>query len=456
MLCKAEARVRITHLKSATVLIEAGGLKILTDPWLVDGEYYGAWAHYPPYRFRPRQFADVDYIYISHVHPDHMSVKTLRLLDTRIPVLIHSYESKFLKRHLESLGFTVTELPNNRRTELRDGVHINILAADNCNPELCARFFGCGVIETRYGSAQLDSLSVIDDGRPCSSTSTTAPWSWRGAASRRFGTHTRRSTFSWWAMGARAPTPQCFASLGVEEKRAAAARKARWFLDQGASYISLLKPRYYMPFAGTYALAGKLAPLAAYRGVPELHEAAAYFRASTKIDQAASRCVLLNTEAHFDLAAERASMPYEPIAPDAREAYIREELAPRHLDYEDDPVPDPDELLELVPGAYDRMESKRLEIGFSSDTRVRIHVADNRVVELSMNGNGHETRRTSDLAEAKPYISFRTDHRLLKRLLMGPRHAHWNNAEIGSHVEFRREPDQYERGLHHAVCFLHV
>ena len=47
------------------------------------------------------------------------------------------------------------------------------------------------------------------------------------------------------------------------------------------------------------------------------------------------------------------------------------------------------------------------------------------------------------------------DHNLLHRLLRGPRFAHWNNAEIGSHLRFDRKPDVFERGLYHCLCFLH-
>ena len=40
--------MKITHLNGACEIIQANGIKILTDPWLVDGEYYGSWYMYPP------------------------------------------------------------------------------------------------------------------------------------------------------------------------------------------------------------------------------------------------------------------------------------------------------------------------------------------------------------------------------------------------------------------------
>ena len=40
--------MKITHLQSSTQIIHLGELKVLTDPWLTEGEYYGSWYHYPP------------------------------------------------------------------------------------------------------------------------------------------------------------------------------------------------------------------------------------------------------------------------------------------------------------------------------------------------------------------------------------------------------------------------
>ena len=50
---------------------------------------------------------------------------------------------------------------------------------------------------------------------------------------------------------------------------------------------------------------------------------------------------------------------------------------------------------------------------------------------------------------------YETDIRLLKRLLMGPRYAHWNNAEIGSHLKFFRKPNIFERDIYNSFLFFH-
>jgi len=37
--------VRVTYFGQACTLIEVGGRRILTDPWLTEGAYFGTWFH---------------------------------------------------------------------------------------------------------------------------------------------------------------------------------------------------------------------------------------------------------------------------------------------------------------------------------------------------------------------------------------------------------------------------
>ncbi|MBL0911662.1 MAG: MBL fold metallo-hydrolase [Bacteroidia bacterium] len=444
--------MKIHYIKSATVAIEAKGVKILTDPWLIDGEYYGAWHHYPKLDIRNDFFDSIDYIYVSHIHPDHFSKSTFSLLNKNIPVLIHRYESPFLKANIERLGFQVTELAHNTRTHLKNGVHINILAADNCNPELCSRFFGCGIVEARYGSTQIDSLAVIDDGRYCVVNSNDCLYDLAGQSLGLLKQQYPRIDMLLVGYGGAGPYPQCFI-MPEEDKRRAAENKKKQFLDQGLKYIRSLEPRYVLPFAGTYVLGGRLAALQDHRGVPEIEEAAEYFRSHT---EDTTEVVLLNSYAYFDLESGLSSSPYEAIDPQAKKAYIQETLAGRKLDYENEEYPSPEELKPLLELAYARFEKKRNDIAFQSETKVLLRLGEDAWCSISAKGQGYSIID----AEAKNaiqsgFVSYNVDTRLLRRILSGPRFAHWNNAEIGSHIEFERKPDIFERGLYYAMNFFH-
>ncbi len=159
--------MKFKFYRSATIGIEINGFKILQDPWLTDGEYYGSWSHYPYFDFKSKlsEINSYDIIYISHIHPDHCSDETMKHIDKSIPVYIHKYHAKFLKLKLERLGFKVIELENGTRYNLNENVNISIFAADNCDPELCYKFTGCANLNIKGNSQQIDTLSVIDDNK---------------------------------------------------------------------------------------------------------------------------------------------------------------------------------------------------------------------------------------------------------------------------------------------------
>ena len=130
--------MKIYNLASSSVVIATGSLKILTDPWLINGEYYGSWHHPVEINYDAEFMDDITHIYLSHIHPDHFSRKTFEKLNKDIPILIHNYETKFLKFNVERYGFKVIELDHNKEYKLDSNTKIKIYAADNCNPELCA------------------------------------------------------------------------------------------------------------------------------------------------------------------------------------------------------------------------------------------------------------------------------------------------------------------------------
>ena len=447
--------MKLTYLKSAGVLIENNSTKILCDPWLVDGEYYGSWVHYPPPDFVPEDFNDVDYIYISHIHLDHFSPKTLSRIKKNIPVLILNYTSKFLKKNLEILGFNVQELDHNQRIELNDGLYINILAADYCDPSLCYKQMGCAVVEEKFGATHIDSMCVIDNGKQTIVNTNDCPFDI--AKFSCFDIEKQYSKIDLLLVGyaGAGPYPQCFEILSDSQKLLEAEKKKMDFYHQAESYINLLKPKYYMPFAGRYTLAGNLADLNKFRGVPELEEAYTYFTTTDKIEQNNQKCIILNSQEHFNIDDGKPSKEYVIIDVNKKLGYIKEKLSKLKYDYENYNYPDIDEILELLPNCYYRFEKMRQEINFSSDTKLILDAPGKNAICISCNGKGVSILLKTKICELERYVMFTVDPRLLIRLLRGPKFAHWNNAEIGSHIIFQRKPNEFERGLYYCICFFH-
>ncbi len=450
--------MKITHLTSATEIIEVNGVKILTDPWLDDGIYYGAWYLYPPYSLGDSILADIDYIYVSHIHPDHFCVATMERLDRSIPVLIHKYAQPFLKRRIESLGFQAIEIVNNQRTLLRDDVYINIVAADNCNPQICGRAFGCFSYSAQTnGTNQIDSMCVIDNGEFVLLNTNDCPYPIASEAIDKVKQQYPRIDFLLVGYTGASLYPYAMMDYNEPEMRAAQERTRLKSLGLGAKIIEKIQPRFYMPFAGTYVLGGSNWELNKFSPNPELEEAVEFFSLQETIPSEGARPILLNSGETFDLGAECQTRAYQPIDRSERWSYIEDVLSKKQYTYEDDSSPTLTDFEGIIPNAHQRLERKRLEIGFATSTIILIRLPEKKLLQINC-GNDDSGFKIIDNIEAswpEPMIYFEVDFRLLLRIFQGPRYAHWNNVEIGALLKMRRRPDRYEMGIHLLLCFLH-
>jgi len=443
--------LKVTYLQNAGVIITNLGEKILCDPWLVDGCYYGSWYHYPKFDFNPKEFDDIDYIYISHIHPDHFDIKTLQQLKKDIPVLIHEFPQKFFKENIEELGFKVEEIPHNKRTNLGK-TWINIIAADNCDPEICSRVFGCNFGFNQFGTNQIDTFSVIDNDEQVIVNSNDCPYEIGQSTAKMI--KEQYSDIDLFLVGyTGASDYPCSYNLESSEKEIEARKKKSKRLQNAVDYIHILNPKYYMPFAGRYILGGKLTSLMKYKGESTLDEGFNYLLQN--IDQEKNKGIVLNIKSYFDLDTNQTSEPYIPENKQEREYYIQNVLSKLKLDYEEDPYPKLDLILKLIPKAYDRFERHRKMINYSTDTVILIKLDNEKLLLVPVNGDGFKIIKTNELDNFQKYLYLSLDMRLFSKILHGSKKDHWSNAEIGCHISWKRVPNIYNRALMYCLNFFH-
>lgn len=445
--------------RSSTIGLNLGGYKVLMDPWLTDGEYYGAWSHYPYFDFNKNldEINSYNAIYISHIHPDHCSEDTLKKINKNIPIYIHSYHTKFLKLKLQSLGFSIIELENGKRTQLNKNAYLNIFAADNCDPELCFKFSGCADLSAKDGrSQQIDTLSLIDDGKNVLMNVNDCPIELAQSTFREIKKQYEKINVLLVGYGGAGPYPQCFENLNLDEKLVAGKAKEKQFLDQATKYIDEFKPDYYLPFAGTYTLTGKLSNLQNLRGVSSIDNAFNFFEnyyfsknLSDKI-----KPLKLNPDSIFDLNLKEYNRSYQKINQEDYNLYIAQNLKNKLLSYEADQMPIFDEIYDLSKKAYQKFLDKNLinNVNLKSDIFIKVN---EKSLMLSVDKKLSIVNSEEIYKKSKKYVCYETDIRLLKRLLMGPKFAHWNNAEIGSHLKFFRKPNVFEREIYNSMCYFH-
>jgi len=99
--------MRVIFLGHACHLVEVGGLRILTDPWLTDPIFEGLVEHDPPLVFGLGDLPPFDVIALTHGHLDHFNAPTLAAVSHKsIPVVHPPAPFTEVAHNLRLLGFT--------------------------------------------------------------------------------------------------------------------------------------------------------------------------------------------------------------------------------------------------------------------------------------------------------------------------------------------------------------
>lgn len=119
--------MKLRFVSHASFSVRSRNTTLLTDPWLRGRAFNQGWALLSP--AAPVSWPEVNYVWISHQHPDHLNFPTLRSIDPaergRLEVLYQKHPSLRVPRVLRGMGFAkVSELPLNRWIALRDGLEI--------------------------------------------------------------------------------------------------------------------------------------------------------------------------------------------------------------------------------------------------------------------------------------------------------------------------------------------
>ena len=192
------------------------------------------------------------------------------------------------------------------------------------------------------------------------------------------------------------------------------------------------------------------------RGVSSIDNAYNFFEnyySSKKLSNSI-RPIKLNTGSTFDLDIKEYDKNYQKINYKEYQSYIDLELSNKLLTYENDEIPSFDEIYELSKKAHQKFLDKMFinNVSLKSDIFVKVN---GKSLMLGKDKNLLVVKSDEINQKSKKYVRYETDIRLLKRLLMGPRYAHWNNAEIGSHLKFFRKPNIFERNVYDSMIFFH-
>ena len=153
--------------------------------------------------------------------------------------------------------------------------------------------------------------------------------------------------------------------------------------------------------------------------------------------------IALNERSSFDLNTGLPDTEYQQINEDEVKLYIDTKLSNLKYPYELDDMPEQSQLLDDINDAILAMKTRLKRIGIVPDMMVSLEVFNEEITIMN-------TSKT----ESNGTLKCRMDPRLLRRIL--DKSSHWNNAEIGCHIEFDRKPNYYSPDIHTALQFFHL
>ena len=262
--------MKITHILNSFLIVDGGRERILCDPWLGYANY-GGWHSFPfvDEAEVQEQCALVDYIYISHLHDDHLCANFLSRLDKQTPVIIRKFRDKSLKRVIAAIGFVnFIELSADESFETEDFV-IEIIPqiesnsgslVDQVSYDIDTSIF---FFEKSTGQSFFNKVdNPISDAtlvRICENLKTKYDCSINVIAM---------------TCGAASEWPQCFLSLDRETKKSEFLRAE---IEKFRIVVEEISPDFVINAGGMYVIPGKFRDLNQFLAIPSMSDLVAAF-----------------------------------------------------------------------------------------------------------------------------------------------------------------------------------
>jgi UDP-MurNAc hydroxylase len=235
--------------------------------------------------------------------------------------------------------------------------------------------------------------------------------------------------------------PQCVDDLTPDRKRAERDRVVQGCFEKMLEVARASQSALVMPFAGDFILGGNLSSLNEFLAISAPEEA------STYLTDHGIRSVAVGMGGRLNVETGRLIPPGKSYGRSEILAYAEDALASMTYAYERQPVPSSLHVRELVRKAALNLR-ERLEM---FDVFPDWHVA----FRSALDGSALGSVSLTSSGDATREMTCTLDDRLLLNIL--ERRAHWDNAQIGSHIRFSRNcHPEYSQEVHTLLSFLHL
>jgi L-ascorbate metabolism protein UlaG (beta-lactamase superfamily) len=438
--------MKLRYVANACFLITlASGRRILTDPWF-EGPCQQTWWNFPP--VHPSLSAAIkacrpDFLYISHLHHDHLQAEGLATFERATPVIVGAMNTPNLKNALAALGFrTLIETPFETRAPLPGAGAEFVLFKD---------FHGNTLGDDTQVIYDLDTSLYLYDGDGTrlflAVDNTILP-----ADAARIGAEYGRPDIAQLPYVSASLFPMAMADYD-DERKLAATRALR--SRTSANFRELtraLAPRRVVPAGGEYVLGGPAAPLSRFLPQPLEPELAAALGEVGMADRLAKLYPGDELDSATLEAARDPDAAFRGFTDDERAAYALT-LADRAPSFAALRLP-PDlsfdwgRALKKCAANY---AARRERMGFAPAMDVHLDVAapaGERRFLFRYALDGPDAGFCEQLSD-RARLTYRVDERLLFCLVTGL--LSWNAIEASALIGVSREPDVYMHDLHRSM-----
>ena len=435
---------KVEYKYSACVKICTDDLTILCDPWFSERTYHGAWCQHPRTRNWEESIGDFDAIYVSHIHPDHYCPWTIKRLfnvygEKKIFIAEWGDQVNYLARKMASDGLDEMVVPARKesigntsfyivpkKTRSLSDIDSSLLVYTEHNRSAVLNVNDC-TYSAEYCTAinEIISDEALDVRLFC--------LGYTGAG----------------------PYPQTYYSPLVEEKKliALASKKKQDLFKRYLKFTDKIASAHRLPFAGKYALCGKLSILNKYRGVADAVEVRKFDDGAIVLEDGGN--------SYFDIETMVASSERDVEYKDFYEAEIHD------MQFEWDAwfsfSPSNSVLVRLlrqsvlrahkksecgIHGMYSiyAMEDEDSLMGFWEKEDPCLFYSP--LLTFNCNASCDPFEIPSDIdIHSHVFISRKALFAVLTGL------THWNNYEVGSIFQVRRKPDVFNQSMQDYLHF---
>jgi ribonuclease BN (tRNA processing enzyme) len=123
----------LRFLSHSSLLLEDDDGDLLMDPWFFGDVFNGAWSLLAPPDLDALDLGRLRHVWISHSHPDHLHVPTLRWVRSRVAGPLTAYvrhsPNPTVRDTMADLGFDVVELRANRERRVTENLSLTLYTA---------------------------------------------------------------------------------------------------------------------------------------------------------------------------------------------------------------------------------------------------------------------------------------------------------------------------------------